>query len=88
MEQVQSLIKKLRCPPEVKEKAAEYFRLAELKRTPGLQPSCLAAICVELACRQLGELADKVSEARRQIIEFSFTERISTFQWFTNEILS
>lgn len=68
MEQVQSLVKKLRYPPEVKEKAAEYSRLAELKRTAGLQPSCLAAICVELACRQLGEPADKVSGTGRQII--------------------
>lgn len=59
MEQIDILTRRLRSPPTVKTTAQEYFRLVQLKY-PSLLPSSLAAICVELACQQLGEPVDKV----------------------------
>ena len=60
MEQIQVLSRRLRVPPNVQEKSCEYLRLAELKSSTGIQPSCLAAVCLELACTVYGEPVDKV----------------------------
>ena len=64
MEQVKAFIKRLHLPVAVGEKALEYCRLAEVKCCSGsrgaISPSCLAVICIDLACVQLGEPFDKV----------------------------
>ena len=56
---MEHLCRKLRVPPLVKEKALEYKRLAELK-TATIPSSCMASVCIELACTQLDEPVDKV----------------------------
>lgn len=65
MEQVQLLVKKLCVSPQARHKAMEYLRLAELKCPADLPPSCLAAICVEIACDQQGDLVDRVRRMHR-----------------------
>ena len=60
MEQIQLLVKKLHLSPRARDKAMEYLRLAELKCPTDLQPSCLAAICLDIACDQLGAIVDRV----------------------------
>lgn len=82
MEQVDSLVKQLRCSLSVKSKAEEYFRLAQLKYK-ALGPSSLAAICVELACHQLEEPVNKVGvSSNMNVYLFCFVlETVSVFKW-------
>ena len=51
----------------VVDKAMEFVRLAEVRSTGArsTQLSCLAAVCIDAACSQLGEPVDKVGVARR-----------------------
>ena len=61
MEQVRELLKRVRVAAAVEKRAFEYCRLAEVKcSSHSLTPSCLAMVCIELACVQLGEPLDKV----------------------------
>ena len=64
MEQVKAMVKRLHLPVAVGERALEHCRMAEVKCCSGsrgaISPSCLAVVCIELACTQLGEPFDKV----------------------------
>lgn len=61
---MKSFVRRLHVPRTVEEKALEYCRLAEVKCSSSsrgaISPSCLAIVCIDLACVQLGEPFDKV----------------------------
>lgn len=58
MELIKEYARRFHVPPAVAEKAMEYYRLAEMKCT-AVRGTCLILVCIQLACRQLGEPFDK-----------------------------
>ena len=81
MEQVKSFVKRLHVPGAVEEKALEYCRLAEVKCSSAsrgaISPSCLAVVCIDLACVQLGEPFDKVPLSLSLSLSLSFSLSLS-----------
>ena len=64
MDQTREFLRRFQVPENAAEKALEYYRLAEMKRSTGLglliSPTALSIICIKIACVQLGEPFDKV----------------------------
>ena len=61
-DQVKQIASRLCMPSHAVDKAMEFVRLAEVRSTGArsMQLSCLAAVCIDAACSQLGEPVDKV----------------------------
>ena len=55
------LVRSIRVSPPVLDKANEFVRRVQVKYSSTIQPSCVAAVCLELACRIHAEPIDRVS---------------------------
>ncbi len=64
--------RRLHVSAAVTSQALEYGRLSEIKCPRGsMSPSCMAAICIELAAVKLGEPLDKVFYTLRTELQWT-----------------